>query len=100
MKPQMYVMLGLSAVALGFIVLDCVGLWMERRGSIHWRKKKRAGGGAMAGMLNGFQQIVEPQIEHRIQVMEERNESIGQRLGRGDDVDDSSSDESPKHSSK
>ena len=36
-------------------------------------------------MLNEFQSIVEPRIEHRIQVMEERNESISQRVGRGDE---------------
>jgi hypothetical protein len=77
---------GLIAAAF---LLDRVGLWMEKRGWIYWRQKKRdtGGGGAMAGMLTGFQKIIEPQIEHRQQVMEERNEAIGQRLGRGDDID-------------
>ena len=85
MSPQFRVMLVLSAVAIGLIALDCIARWMERRG---WRKRKPAGGrGAMAGMLTGFQQIVEPQVEYRIRVMEERNESIGQRLGRGDGAD-------------
>ena len=80
-------LLGLIAAAF---LLDRLGLWMEKRGWIYWRKKKRdtggGGGGAMAGLLTGFQKIIEPQIEHRQQVMEERNESIGQRLGRGDDI--------------
>ena len=79
-------LLGLIAAAF---LLDRLGLWMEKRGWIYWRKKKQdtgGGGGAMAGMLTGFQKIIEPQIEHRQQVMEERNESIGQRLGRGDDI--------------
>ncbi len=88
MKPETYVLLVLSAIAIGFIALDCVALWMERRGWIYWRKKKSGGGGSMAGALTGLQQIIEPRVEHRIQVMEERNESIGQRLGRGDGVDD------------
>ena len=67
--------------------MDCIALWMERRGWIYWRKTKREGGGATAGFLTGFQQIVEPQIEHRMQVMEERNESIGQsRTGVRDDA--------------
>src|SRR5688572_28522385 len=80
-------LLGLIAAAF---LLDRLGLWMEKRGWIYWRKKKRdtaGGGGAMAGLLTGFQKIIEPQIEHRQQVMEERNESIGQRLGRGEDID-------------
>jgi hypothetical protein len=89
MKPEAYVLLGLSAIAIVFIAIDWIGLWMERRGWVYWRKKRREGGGsAMAGALNGFQQIIEPQIEHRIQVMEERNESIGQRLGGCRDGDD------------
>ena len=80
-------LLGLIAAAF---LLDRLGLWMEQRGWIYWRKKKAdtgGGGGAMAGLLTGFQKIIEPQIEHRQQVMEERNEAIGQRLGRGDDID-------------
>ena len=86
--PAKVAVLLLGLIAAAF-VLDRLGLWMEKRGWIYWRKTKRdrAGGGAMAGMLTGFQKIIEPQIEHRQQVMEERNESIGQRLGRGDDID-------------
>ena len=79
-------LLGLIAVAF---LLDRLGLWMEKRGWIYWRKTKRdagGGGGATAGLLTGFQKIIEPRIEHRQQVMEERNESIGQRLGRGDGI--------------
>ena len=67
MSPQFRIMLVLSAVAIGLIALDCVARRMERRGWIYWRKRKPAGGGgAMAGMLTGFQQIVEPQVEYRI----------------------------------
>jgi hypothetical protein len=97
MKPETYVLLILVAVAAVFIVMDWVRCWMERRGWIYWRKKKSTGGGgAMAGILAGFQQIVEPQIEHRQQVMEERNESIGQRLGRGDDIPPPDTQNPPK----
>jgi hypothetical protein len=79
-------MIGIIA---GLFVLDRLGLWMEKRGWIYWRKKKResTGGGAMAGMLTEFQKLVEPQTEHRIQVMEERREQAEERKGRGDDVE-------------
>jgi hypothetical protein len=78
----------LLALAVVLFYLDRLGLWMQRRGWISYRKQepRRSGGGAMAGLMTEFQKIVEPQIEHRIQVMEERNESFGQRFGRGDDV--------------
>ena len=85
MTPEIYLLLILSVLAFGFVALDRVALWMERRGWIYWRKTKRDAAGPAAGLLTGFQQLVEPQVQHRMQVMEERNESIGQRLGRGDD---------------
>ena len=91
MMSQISVVLTLSAIVIGVIAFDPVAQWMERRGWIYWRKHKfgsgGGGGGAAAGLLTGFQQIIEPQVEHRIQAMDERNESIGQRLGRGDDID-------------
>jgi hypothetical protein len=79
-------LLGLIAAAF---LLDRLGLWMEKRGWIYWRKTKhtRGGPGPMSGLLTEFQKLVEPRIEHRQQIMEERNESIDQRLGRGDDID-------------
>ena len=92
MKPETCILLVLVAAAAVFIAIDRVGCWMERRGWISPRKKKPAGGGAMAGVLDGFQRLVEPQIEHRIQVMQERYESADQRLGRGDDADGDSKD--------
>jgi hypothetical protein len=78
-------MLGLIA---GLFLLDRLGLWMEMRGWIYWRKRQResTGGGAAAGLLTEFQKLVEPQTEHRIQVMEERRDQAKERKGRGDDV--------------
>ena len=95
MTPQGYILLLLSGVAAIFIAMHFIGTWMERRGWIYYRRKSTGGGGATAGLLNEFQKIVEPQIEHRIQVMEERDESVGQRLGRGDDVNDDPPVKSP-----
>ena len=85
------VAVGLLAVIAILFALDRLFSWMAKRGWIYWGKTRRGssgGGGAMAGLLTGFQKIIEPQIEHRQQVMEERNESIGQRTGRGDGIDD------------
>jgi hypothetical protein len=94
--PAKVAVLLLGLIAAAFL-LDRLGLWMGKRGWICWRKTRhtRSGPGPMAGLLTEFQKLVEPRIEHRQQVMEERDESIGQRLGRGDDVDEpeKSSDE-------
>jgi hypothetical protein len=88
MKPETYALLAICGLVFAFVAIDRVALWMERRGWVYWRKRKAGGGGgAAAGLLTGFQQIIEPRVEHRIQVMEERNESVGHRLGRGDGVD-------------
>lgn len=87
MTPQMYIVLGLCALAAIMTALHFLALWMERRGWIYYRRRSAGGGGATAGLLNEFQKIVEPRVEHCIQVMEERNESIGQRLGGRRDED-------------
>ena len=78
-----------AALALAAFLLDALALWMERRGWLYWRKSKRhgGGGGATAGMLTEIQKIVEPQTEHRIEVMEERRTAAGERAVRGDGVD-------------
>jgi hypothetical protein len=86
-------MLAVALFGLIFVafLLDRLGLWMEKRGWICWRRTKRdarSGSGLTGGFLTEMQKLVEPRIEHRQQIMEERNESIGQCLGRGDDIDD------------
>ena len=84
------------------VLVDRLGIWMEKRGWIYWRKTKhtRSGPGPTAGFLTEMQKLVEPRIEHRQQIMEERNESVGQRLGRGDDIDDGPGDDSEKDEKK
>ena len=86
-----------AKVAVGALVviailfaLDRLFLWMEKRGWVYWRRTKRehgTGGGGTAGILTEFQKLVEPQTEHRIQVMEERRDQAEERKGRGDDVE-------------
>ena len=65
----------LACVVIALVVLDQFALWMARRGWIYWRKQPRSasgGGGAMAGLLTEFQQLVEPQVRHVIEDREER----------------------------
>ena len=83
----------LLGVIVLLFVLDRIGLWMERRGWIYYRKVKPqrggggGGGGAFAGMLTEFQRIVEPQTQSRIEIIEERRTESSERLVRGDAVD-------------
>ena len=71
----------LAAVAIGLVALDRLMLWMERRGWVFWRKRKRpdGGGGGLAGVLTEFQALVEPQVRH---VIEDREERKAVRLDR------------------
>ena len=67
----------LGVVAAALVAVDQLALWLERRGWIFWRKAQhsaaaRAGGGGMAGVLTGFQRLVEPQVRHVIEDREER----------------------------
>lgn len=64
----------IAAVAIAAVLLDQLALWMQRRGWIRWRKPAppATGGGAMAGLLTEFQQLVEPQVRHVIEDKQER----------------------------
>ena len=70
------------AVLVGLFVLDRLGLWMEARGWVYWRKMKPKGGGLAAG-LTAFHELVEPQVRHVAEDREERtidrNDSSGQQ---------------------
>ena len=72
MAQTVVFIVALTVIALA--VLDQMALWMARRGSIYWRKQPRraSGGGAMAGLLTEFQQLVEPEVRHVIKDREER----------------------------
>ena len=67
--------IGLLAAARLIYGLHRLGLYLERRGLIHyWHKKPRGGIG-----FNPLEEIYQPQIRHAIQVKEQR---------LGDDRDD------------
>jgi hypothetical protein len=71
--PQRIVFVILT-IAIALLILDQLGLWMQRHGWIRWRKPapRPTGGGGMAGLLTEFQQLVEPQVRHVIEDREER----------------------------
>ena len=55
MAQTVFFILALAVIVL--VLLDQVGLWMQRRGWIHWRKpspRPTGGGGGMAGVLTSF----------------------------------------------
>jgi hypothetical protein len=68
------------ALAAALYICHRVLLWMDRRQWIFYRgirrgfrasKNAASGGGAMAGVLSSFQQLVEPEIRY---VMEEQDQ--------------------------
>ncbi len=58
-------------LVLAAFVLDRLGLWMESRGWIYWRKVKPKGGG-MSRTLTAMQEFVQPEIQHVIEDREQR----------------------------
>jgi len=64
-----------AGVLVGAFLLDRLGLWMEARGWIYWRKVKPKGGGLAAG-LSAFRELVEPQVRHVAEDRERRRIEI------------------------
>jgi hypothetical protein len=74
--------LAILAVVLGLVAVDRLALWMASRGWIRWRRSERSGGGAMAGVLTEFQQIVEPSVRHVIEDRQERHARVDKDAGQ------------------
>lgn len=64
------VLLGVLVVSAALLVLDRLGLWLESRGWIYYRKIPPKGGGIAAG-LRAFQGLIEPEVRH---VQEDREQ--------------------------
>jgi hypothetical protein len=64
-----------AGVLIALFLLDRLGLWMEARGWIYWRKVKPKGGGVAAG-LSAFRELVEPQVRHVAEDRERRKIEI------------------------
>jgi hypothetical protein len=69
------VLLITTGVLIALFLLDRLGLWMETRGWIYWRKVKPKGGGLAAG-LSAFRELVEPQVRHVAEDRERRKIEI------------------------
>lgn len=73
-------------IALGLLILDRVGLWMEAKGWLYYRHKKPSGGG-IGNALQEFNAFLNPSTRH---VLEVKQKDSRQRDDLGDDVDPSS----------
>jgi hypothetical protein len=75
--------LTLFITLLGLFVLDRLGLWMESRGWVYWRKKKHGSDG-IGNALQELNSLMTPSIRH---VIEHREKDLKQRDDQGDDPD-------------
>lgn len=71
----------IGAVALGIFVLDRLGLWLEAKGWLYWRKKKPSGGG-FGHALQEFEAFLRPSARH---VIEMKQTDSKPRHDQGDD---------------
>ncbi len=58
-------------IAVGVFALDQLGLWLERRGWLYWRKKSGSGSGVGNALL-GMQSVFEPDKRHVHEVQVKR----------------------------
>lgn len=64
----------LGTIATGIYALHRLGLYLERRGLLHyWHTKPKGGAG-----YNPFQEIIQPQMRHVVQVEEQRVREEGE----------------------
>jgi hypothetical protein len=69
--------IGLAAVGLGFLLwgLDRLGLWLEARGWLYYRKKQPTSSPMSA--LFALQKVIEPQVEHVIVAKDQKRRDAG-----------------------
>lgn len=71
-------------ISIGVFILDRIGLWMENKGWVYWRKKKPTSNGA-GNALQEFEAFLRPSVRY---VLEEKQKDYKQRDDQGDDVKD------------
>ena len=70
MHTWLKVVLAIVLASAALWALDRLGLWLESRGWIYYRKVPPKGGGMAAGM-SAFRELIEPEVRH---VREERQQ--------------------------
>jgi hypothetical protein len=75
------VLLLVLLVSAALLALDRLGLWLESRGWIYYRKVPPKGGGMAAG-LRAFQGLIEPEVRH-VQEDREQHAAASDRADRG-----------------
>ncbi len=79
----MDILIGIAIVATGLFAVDQLFLWMERRGWLYWRKKKRtsAGGGFLLGpdVFDPGKRYLEEAREEHIIAEEDDGDDDGHR---------------------
>jgi hypothetical protein len=72
MEIWQWIVIGVAVVAVGPVVyaLDRLGLWLEKRGLLYYRKRKPSSGAASC--MVGMQQFIEPQVKHVLQIDEQK----------------------------
>jgi hypothetical protein len=85
-ERAMDMLIWIALIAAALFALDQLFLWMERRGWLYWRKKKRtgAGGGFLLGpdIFDPGKRYLEEAREERVIGEEEDGDDDGQRKDR------------------
>ncbi len=66
----------LLAIVAAMFAIDRLGLWMETRGWIYWRKKKRKGAAGVVELFGAF----DPGLKHLNEVRQKAREERGREI--------------------
>lgn len=73
-----------GVIVVGLFVLDRLGLWLESRGWLYWRKKKPSGGG-VGHALQEFEAFLRPSARHVIE-LKQKDTKAADEQGEGSRV--------------
>jgi len=75
----------LALIGVGIVLLDQLGLWLERKGWVYYRKVQRKGSTG-SNVFMQMQSFIEPQIEKLIEIQQEKRRD--ERRAGDDDRDE------------
>ena len=74
MSPITKVLICIAAGAVALLLIDRAFCWMERRGWIYWRRKRRfTDVGGVRGAMGVLQEFCQPEIRHVYEDRDQRN---------------------------